>query len=104
MTPELEAIAAADEEARSRASLAETRREREIAGARAARDAAIQARRDAAQQALDGELRAIAADGERRIAEMKAQQASFLAALAAAGEAKFHEAVAAYARIVGGVT
>jgi len=104
MTREIEAVAAADEEARSRVSLAEARRERELAAARAARDAEVRARRDAAQQALDRELRAIADDGERRGAAIKSQQASFLAALAAAGEAKFGEAVAAYARIVGGVT
>jgi hypothetical protein len=104
MTPELEAIAAADEEARSRVGLAEARREREVASARAARDAAISRRRTAAQEALDGELRAILDDGERRIAEVKAQQDAFLASLAAAGETKFEAAVAAYARIVGGVS
>lgn len=104
MTTEIEAVAAADEEARSRLALAVAARERDVAGARAARDAAIAARRDAEEQALDRELRAIADDGEQRLAAMKAQQTSFRAALAAAGETKFDEAVAAYARIVGGVT
>ncbi|HEV2721388.1 MAG TPA: hypothetical protein VG323_15305 [Thermoanaerobaculia bacterium] len=104
MTSELDAIAAADEEARSRVSLAVAARERDVGSARTARDAAIEARADAEQQALDRELRAIADDGEQRLAAMKAQQTTFLAALAAAGEAKLDQAVAAYARIVGGVT
>ena len=104
MTPDLQTVVAADEEARARVEMAETRRERDVASARAARDAAILSRRNAAQEELDRELRAIRDDGERRLGEMKAQQAAFLAALAAAGDAKFDDAVAAYARIVGGVT
>jgi DNA anti-recombination protein RmuC len=102
MHSDLEAIVAADEEARSRIQLAETSRDRDLDAARAARDAAVEARRNAAQEALDHELRTIRDEGDRRLAELRAQQQAFLAAVSAAAETKFDEAVAAYVRIVGG--
>ena len=47
---DLDAIVAADEEARSRVTVAEQRHERDAAAARAARDAAITARSAAASE------------------------------------------------------
>jgi thioesterase domain-containing protein len=100
MHPDLDAIVSSDEEARSRVALAENRRERELTAARVARDAAIEARRREADEALDGELQAIRAEGDARTAGMQRQQEQYLASLAEAGERKIDEAVALYLRIV----
>lgn len=100
MHPDLERIVSADEEARARVALAEERCERELRAARATRDAAIESARKAAADALDRDLQAIHAEGDVRVAELQAQQTAFLAALAAAGERKFSEAVDLYHRIV----
>jgi thioesterase domain-containing protein len=100
MHPDLETIIAADEEARARVSLAEERRGRELAAAGAAGDADIERRRAAAREALDRELDAIARDGEARLAALREQQQAYLLRLAAAGDARFAEAVAIYRRTV----
>ena len=103
MHPDLEAIVSADEEARSRVALEEARRERELSSARAARDAAIETRRAETINTLERELQAIRAQGDGRVAELQARQNEFLAALTAAGERKFDDAVAVFLRIVGEV-
>ena len=100
MHPDLELIVSADEEGRSRVALADQRRERELAAARAARDAAIEARRKEASDALERELEAIRADGDARVAALESQQAQYLAGLADAGERNADQAVALYRRIV----
>lgn len=100
MHPDLEAIVSADEEARSRIALAEERREREVAGASARRDAAIEARRKEAAGALERELQAIRAEGDARLAELQRRQEQYLAALADVGERRLDDAVALYLRIV----
>lgn len=100
MHPNLEVIVSTDEEARSRVTLAEERRERELAAARAARDAAVEARRTEASDALERELQAIGAEGDARVAGLQRQQAQYLATLVEAGERQFDDAVALYLRIV----
>jgi hypothetical protein len=100
MHPDLDAIVSTDEEARSRVALAESRRERELTAARAARDASIDARRREAGQALDGELQAIRAEGDARLAAIQRQQEQYLAGLAEAGERKIDDAMTLYLRIV----
>jgi len=100
MHPDLELVVSADEEARARVALAEQRRGSEITSARAKRDAAIDARRREATDALELELRTIREDGDRRVAGLQRQQAQYLTTLAGAGERKFEEAVAIYLRIV----
>ena len=100
MHSDLEAIVAADEEARSRVALAEERRERELGAARAACDAATARRRAEVQAALDAELHAIEAAGDARLTELRARQEQYLAALREAGTRRFEEAVAAWLRIV----
>ena len=100
MHPDLELIVSADEEARSRVSLAEQRSEREVSAARATRDAAIDTRRKEAVDALERELQLIRAEGDARVAALQEQQQEYLRTLAAAGERKLDEAVAVYGRIV----
>ncbi|HEX6642665.1 MAG TPA: hypothetical protein VF215_16215 [Thermoanaerobaculia bacterium] len=100
MHADLERIVSADEEARSRVALAEQRRERELTAERAARDAAIEARRREVQDALDRELQAIRSEGDAHVAELRRQHQQYLATLTAAGERRFDEAVALYRRIV----
>ena len=100
MHPDLELIVSADEEARARLSEAEQRHEREVSAARGERNASIGARRKAASDALDRELQTIRADADARIASLRQQQEQYRAALAAAGEQKFDDAVALYQRIV----
>ena len=100
MHADLERIVSADEEARSRVTLAEQRRERELTAERAARDAAVDARRREAQEALERELQAIRSEGDARIAALQRQQEQYLATLTAAGQRRFDEAVALYLRIV----
>ena len=100
MYPDLDAIVSSDEEARSRVALAENRRERELAAARAARATAIEARRREADESLQGELQAIGAEGDARVAEILRQQEQYLATLADTGERTIDDAVALYLRIV----
>jgi len=100
MHPDLELIVSADEEARARVALAEQRHERGVTAARADRDAAIDARRRDASEALERDLRAIREEGGGRVAELQRQQAQYLLTLAEAGERKFGEAVELYLRIV----
>ncbi len=102
MHPDLEVIVSADEEARSRVTLAEQRRERALADACAARDSAIEARRSEVSAVFGAEVDAIRAEGEARVAELRRQQAQYLSSLTVAGEQKFEEAVALYLRIVCG--
>lgn len=90
----------ADEEGRSRVALAEQRRERELTAERAARDAAVDARRREAQEALERELQAIRSEGDGQVAALQRQQEEYRATLTAAGERRFDEAVALYRRIV----
>ena len=104
MHPDLEAIVSADEEARARVTLEEQRRERELSSARGARDAAIEAQRKDAANALERELHVIRCAGDARVAELQRQQTRFLTALAEGGERRFEEAVALYLRIVDEVT
>ena len=85
MHRDLELIVSADEEARARVALAEQRGKSELGAARSARDAAIDARRNAASTALERAQR---------------QQAEYLLTLAEAGERRFEEAVELYLRIV----
>ena len=100
MHADLERIVSADEEARSRVELAEQRRERELTAERAARDAAIDGRRREAQEALERELQAIRSEGDAQVAALQRRQEQYLAALTAAGERRFDEAVTLYRRIV----
>ena len=100
MHPDLELIVSADEEARARVALEERRCEREVTAARTTRDAAIDARRKEATDALERELQLIRDEGERRVAEIQRQQQEYLRALAETGERKFDEAVKLYLRIV----
>lgn len=100
MHPDLEQIVSADEEARARVALEEDRAGRERTAARVERDTAIGARRREASDGLDLELRAIREEGDRRVEELRRQQAQYLTELAEAGERKFGEAVALYLRIV----
>ena len=100
MHPDLERIVSADEEARSRVTLAEERHDRDVSAARAERDAAIDVRRKEAFDALERELRFIRDDGDRRTGELQRKQALYLTALAEAGERKFDEAVELYLRFV----
>lgn len=100
MHPDLEAIVAADEECRSRVTLAEQRRDRELAAARAERDAAIAKWSAAAREALDGELQSIRSEGDARLRQLQDKQALVLSDLAKTGEQKFDEAVQLYLRIV----
>jgi hypothetical protein len=97
---DLDAIVAADEEARSRVTVAEQRHERDAAAARAARDAAITARSAAASESLDSELEAIRAEGDARLERLRSEQSQYLATLAEAGERNLDEAVRQYLRIV----
>ena len=100
MHPDLEVIVSADEEARSRVSFAEERSSRVLTAARAERDAAIEVRRKAASDALDGELQAIRAEADARVAELQQRQEQYLASLAEAGERRFDDAVEAYLHLV----
>lgn len=100
MHPDLEAIVAADEEARSRVAHAEERRDREVSAARAECDASIAARKKAASDALENELEVIRAEGESRIEALRKQQDQYLASLAAAGELRFDDGVALFLRTV----
>jgi hypothetical protein len=100
MHPDLEVIVSADEEARARLTLAGQRLERELAAARAARDAAIETRRRESSDALENELQAIRTEGDARVAELQRQQAQYVASLAEAGERAFDDATALYLRIV----
>jgi DNA anti-recombination protein RmuC len=100
MHPDLESIVSADEEARSRVTLAEERSARELASARASRDAAIATRRKEAFESLEKELDVIRAEGEARLSELRQRQSQYLAGLARIGEEKFEEAVALYLRLV----
>lgn len=100
MHPDLELIVSADEEARARVTLAEQRSEKEVAAARVSRDAAIEARRTEALDALERELQRIRADGDARVAALQEQQQEYLRSLAEAGDRKLDEAVAVYQRIV----
>lgn len=100
MHPDLEAIVAADEEARSRVAHAEERREREVAATRADGDASIAARKTAASDALESELQVIRAEGESRIEALRRQQEQYLASLAAAGELRLDDGVALFLRTV----
>lgn len=100
MHADLERIVSADEEARSRVALAEQRRERELTAERAARDAAVDARRREAQEALEQDLQAIRSEGDGQVAALQRQQEEYRATLTAAGERRFDEAVALYRRIV----
>ena len=103
MHPDLEAIVSADEEARSRVVLEEQRRDQELAAARGARDASMDARRREAAESLERDVRAIVAAGDARVAELERQQQQFLAALSETGERRFEEAVALFLSIVGEV-
>ena len=103
MHPDLEAIVSADEEARSRVTLEEDRRARELSEVRTVSDASIDSRRRAESDALETELRVIREDGDARIAALQRQQSEFLSALAANGERRFDEAVAVFLRITGEV-
>ena len=100
MHPDLELIVSADEEAQARVSLAEQRYDREVTAARTTRDAAIDARKKEASDALDQELQLIRADGDSRVAALQEQQKEYLRTLAEAGERKFDDAAAVYLRIV----
>jgi hypothetical protein len=100
MYQDLEAIVAADEESRSRMTLAEARRDRDLSTARAKRDSELEKRRSAARAALDSELQAIRSDGDVRLHDLREQQKHYLAALAETGEQKFAEAVQLYSKIV----
>ncbi|HLJ73455.1 MAG TPA: hypothetical protein VKU62_02635 [Thermoanaerobaculia bacterium] len=100
MHPDLEAIVAADEECRSRVTLADSRRERDVSAARAKRDASIETRRAAALEALKRELAAIRSEGDQRLVEIREQQKVYLESLAKNGEAKFAAAVDKYLSIV----
>lgn len=100
MHPDLELVVSADEEARARVALAEQLHERDVTAARTECDAAIAARRKEATDALERELQVIREDGDARVAGLQRQQEQFRAALAAAGERRFEEAVALYLRIV----
>jgi hypothetical protein len=100
MHPDLELIVSADEEARARVALAEQRRNREVTAARTTRDAAIDARKKDAADALEQELQRIRTDGDARVAALQEQQKEYLRTLAEAGEQKLDEAVALYRRIV----
>jgi len=100
MHPDLEAIVSVDEEARARVALAAERRARELAAATAARDAAIEAHRRRLHEALDLALQTIREEGDVRIADIQRRREQYLAALAAAGETKFEDAVACYLRMV----
>lgn len=100
MHADLEAIVAADEECRSRVTLAEQRRERGLGSARADRDAAIAQRTAAAREAFDSELQSIRSSGDARLRALQEQQTQYLAALHETGEKHFDEAVRLYLRIV----
>lgn len=100
MHPDLELIVSADEEARARVALAEQRSGQEVAAARASRDAAIDARRAQALDALERELQRIRAEGDARVAALQEQQQEYLRSLSVAGDRKLDEAVAVYLRIV----
>lgn len=100
MHSDLEAMVAADEEVRARVVRAEARRDRELADARAVRDAAIDARRRETVAALERELDAIRAEGDARIGELQRRQEQYLETLAQAGDRAFDDAVAVYLRIV----
>lgn len=102
MHPDLEAVAAADEECRSRLTLAEARREREVATARGQRDSSIEKRRTAALEALERELAAIRSDGDAKLAEIRDQQRLYLENLAKTGDEKLAIAVKTYLSIVCG--
>ena len=102
MHPDLEAVIAADEECRSRVTLAESRREREIAAARAQREAAIEKRRAAAIEAVEREVAAIRSEGDARLADLREQQRLYLQSLAKAGEENFDAAVQRYLSVVRG--
>jgi hypothetical protein len=101
---DLEDIVSADEEARARVALAERHRDREIAQARAAHDAAVAAREKAAAEELERQLNQIRDQSEARVAELAAQQKKYLQGLADAGAKNLEEAVALYTRIVCEVT
>ena len=102
MHPDLEAVIAADEECRSRLTLAESHRDRDLADARARRDAAIGKRRAAALEAVERELADIRADGDARLKTITDQQREYLASLAKSGDEKFDTAVQTYLAIVCG--
>ena len=100
MHPDLDAIVSSDEEARTHVARAENRREQELTSERAACDAAIETRRRKADESLRGELQAIRAEGDTRVAEIRRQQGQYLATLSEAGERTIDDAVALYLRIV----
>lgn len=102
MSSALEAIIAADEEARARVTFAERRLHRDVEGARAERQRDDDARRAPAEQELAAELAAIEAQSASEIEQSRRAHEEYLRALAAVGERELEEAARTYAAIVRG--
>lgn len=102
MSSGLDAIVAADEEARARVTFAEKRLQRDIGTARADRQHEDAARHAAAEQALAAELAAIENETAVELDELRQAHETYLRALAAEGERNLEEAARTYAAIVRG--
>jgi TolA-binding protein len=100
MRPELEAIVAADEEARSRLSSAEERARRDVTAVREEVERQIAGRREASAAALESELAAIRTEGERAVRELQAREEAYRQAVAAASDVRLEDAAQLFARIV----
>ena len=100
MRNELEAIVAADEEARSRVSFAEERAKRDAAAVREQVEQQIDERKRASEAAMESELAAVGEEGERAVAELRARESSYRQAVSGAAAANLEEAARLYARIV----
>ena len=100
MRPELEAVVAADEEARSRLSSAEERAKRDVTAVRAEVERQIAGRKQSSEADLERELVAIRAEGERAVSELQARETAYRETVAAAAAGRLAEAAQLFARIV----
>jgi hypothetical protein len=100
MHPDLEAVIAADEEGRARIATAEARRDAALRDVRRDSDAALAARRSAAEAAVAAEIAAITREGEQRESEARRRNDEYLRLLAEAGERARAKAIEVYTRIV----
>jgi vacuolar-type H+-ATPase subunit H len=100
MRAELEAVVAADEEARSRVSSAEERARRDVAAVREEVERQVADRRRAAEAALESELAAIRDEGDTAVAALHAREAAYRKTVTDGAAARVDAAAQLYARIV----
>jgi hypothetical protein len=100
MTPDLEAILLADEEARARVEAARRSAQARIAAVREEIARLKQDRADARKAEVEARLRAIGEEVERQATERRRRREEYLAGLRQAAEERLSAAAEAWARIV----